>query len=269
MTPQSKLPERSTLIEFWSVFLVPWVLDLLGGRGVFASVFGAFFWGLGLSLAVARSQTRDLKFRKWQGHALLLVSMVWLVYWGSSFIEVGGRAYQTETGNLRWLILTHAGLLAAGVGMVLLLWASSVLWLAQESLLRQGSFERRGRRWELPSLEALAKVTRGAANLAFLSWGLGFFLALLNAILSGRSAEAAPHVRLMAWLSDPKVIGTAVLWVVLALTFQLKHLLSSANRWLFRSYFALSIFFLVAFVYWFMVRVSGPALHEPLDWFIR
>lgn len=264
-TQSSAEPSKKLyVLEFWAVVFVPWILDLLGPHAVFASVFGAVAWGLAVALAVALIRTRDLKAKKALGTSLIVVSVVWLLYWFVSFFEVQ-RASSTLSGLPKWLMLTHAGLLAAGAGMVLLNLASSFLWLVQNVNLRKTSWERRsGQRFALPNLEALGKVSGVSVELALGSWGLGFFIAILNGILSW-SHQQGLH---LGWMRDPKVIVTAGLWLLLAAVFQLGHAYPKTSRKLFISYCLLSTIFLVGF-FGLLIFNRATELHEPINWFIR
>jgi hypothetical protein len=265
---KSKYP---LLLEFWLLLLLPWILDSYSTRAVLTSVFGATLWGIALALAVARARTRDEKFRARQGWILCAICVLWMAYWIYSFSSLSHPATGFEAPRPdieKWLLISHAGLLAAGAGMVAVLWASSLLWIFQERSLRQSSWQRRRSRWRLPSLEALGKVARGSMDGAFASWGLGFFLAMISGILRWRSHGVRGEGPTLGWITDTRVWATALLWVLLVAGFQAGHLMSSANRWLYRLYVVLGTLFWVAFVYGLMMGHHSD-LHEPVSWFLQ
>ncbi|NDF16185.1 hypothetical protein EB061_12845, partial [bacterium] len=154
-TPDLSASSRGRL-ELLAAIVIPWGLDLLGQRRVLASAFGAILWGMILVIALLRPRTRDSRLRHFLGWAIGFLAGSWLTYWLVSFLEAP-RALQLAPEALRMLTLLHAGLLAAGVGMVALIWIGSAAWLLQESLLRKKSWERRRIRISLPSLEALSR----------------------------------------------------------------------------------------------------------------
>jgi len=279
ISQSSSLGRRYRILEFWLVLTFPWVLDFFTGQRLFTSVFGALLWGVALALSSAHSKTRDPSLRSMLRVALLATSVIWLSYWaflffqGAGGVGLGASARGGELSDslsLKYLVFTHAGLLAAGAGMIIVLLCSSFFWLLQEYLLRKSSWERRGLIgiW-LPSLESLSRIVAGAINLSFVSWGLGFFLALLNANMHWKAkslttGEGGPW----AWLADTKVLATALLWILLVVAFQLSHFFSAGNRWLYRFYFIISLLFLSFFT---LLLFGGhySQFHEPIGWFSR
>ncbi len=251
--------------EFWAVFLIPWLLDLGGGRTVLASVFGASLWGMAVVVALAHTQTRDPRFKAKLGFVLSLLSACWLTYWVMCFS--GPRPTFFGPTSLRWLTLFHAALLASGAGMIIILFVTSLMWILQDTLLRKSSWERRTIRGKLPSIESLSRVCTGTIGLAKNSWGLGLVLAFLTALMRWKRANLDSNTASMDWLLDIRILGTAILWVMLGVGDRLGKILSPANPWLYRWYFILSILFLLSFASF----VSGdhPILHEPINWFVR
>ena len=122
--------------------------------------------------------------------------------------------------------------------------------------------ERRELKWALPSLESLGKFSFWSVDLAFISWGAGFLLAVINAILKWSSGPER-----FGWFGDPKVIMCAVLWVGLAVQFQVSHFIGRGSRKVFWGHVILSSLFLLCFI---VVLVFGKVsdLHEPINWFV-
>lgn len=258
----------SGLLEFWLILIVPGILDLLGGRGILASLFGALLWGMALVIAAVRPSTQDSSFRAKQGRVLGFICGAWLSYWALSFVESPHRI-SADPGLTKWLTWSHAGLLTAGLGMVLVLWATSAIWLFQDFRLRQNSWQRRQSKWRLPSLEALAAVCEKSIRFAFGAWGLGLFLAILTAILKWKPTliDSTGSLDIAAWWLDSKVMSTALLWVALAVGFQLSITKAKSGRWLYRFYVTLSLLFVFFFSRFMMEGHSR--IHEPLSWFYR
>jgi hypothetical protein len=252
--------------EFLLLLFVPWALDLLGGRGVLASVFGALLWGIAVAISYARSRTHDPRFRRRLGFVLGVVAGAWLIYWllwltGPPPIYLGSQ-------TLKWLTLLHAGILAAGCGMVLVLAVASLLWLAQDFLLRKNSWQRRKSPFfkKLPPLESLARVAEGALHLAFSSWGAGFLLAMLAAFMRWRATRDNVDLHSLHWLWDWRILLTAGLWILLSLTQQFSPRIPSGSPWLYRGYLIVSVFFVIFFT---MLLPGGGQFHDSITWFVR
>lgn len=254
-------------LEFALLLLVPWLLDLTGGRAVLASIFGALLWGAALTVSVARRRTRDLKFKNKMGVFLAFLSGSWLVYWVLCFLEPAPPIY-FESRTVKFITLLHAGILAAGLGMILVLAVASFLWLSQDFVLRKSSWERRrfGFFQKLPPLESLARVAGGAIRIAFSSWGFGLLLAVLAALMHWKLGRETVISHSLDWLLDPRIFLTAALWLLLSIGDQLGRRLSIGSPWLYRSYLALSLIFLFTFNLFF--PGTSRSLHEPINWFV-
>lgn len=249
--------------EFWAVLIVPWVLDIAGGRGILASLFGAVVWGVALVVAAVRGTTRNPRVRARQGLGLAFLGGAWGTYWVLAFAEVPRRhdAGSTSIVGLTWL---HAGLLAAGLGMAFVLFISAFLWLLQDSRLRRSSWERRRLQLNFPSLESSSALCERALRGACAFWGLGLLLAFLTAALRWQ----LPMTGELGWWRDSRLWTTAALWLPLGLGLPLGRAFSRGQPWLYRSYVGLAICFLVGFS--FFSLHSGPATtHLPLSWFVR
>jgi len=255
--------KRRYILEFWVLVILPWLLDLFSVRSVFTSVLGASLWGLAVAVATARVRSVDPKLRRPLTRSLIALVLFWLGFFVARFFESPQFESPESKALPSWLLYTHAGLLAAGAGMVILNLISSVVWLYQHSQLKRSSMERRVIKGTLPSLEALGKLVLGTADLALVCWGVGFFLAIVNAIMKWGSEGDR-----FRWFSDPKVLVSALLWLLLALQFQLSHFLGKGRRKLFVAHLLSSIVFLAFFI-GVLVLGNVSALHEPLSWFGR
>ncbi len=248
---------------FWLVLLLPWVLDLLGGRAVLATVFGALVWGLTLVLSWAWTESRDPKLR----HKLLILVWIsatsWLTYW----LLVFNGPRPTYFGDLALRLLTylHAGLLLAGAGIVLFLLGVSILGLLRERHLQKSSWERRSKKTYLPSLESVMKMSRGALQLAARCWGVGLLLAFVVGLMGWKRAHMESSQPELSWLFDFRILFVSLVWV--ALIFELRFSRKIHGASLHIVHLAFSILFLFSFT-WF---VSGqhPALSGPILWFVR
>jgi len=246
-------------IEILAVFGLPWILDLVGGRHVLATSFGAILWGMALVLALVRPQTRDSRLSTFMGWVLSFVIGAWLTYWALAFLDAP-RIVTLGPETLRSLTLLHAGLLAAGVGMVVIHWLAAGAWLLQESLLRKSSWDRRSLRTRLPSLEASAKLCHRSLRAALLTWSAGMAIALVTGVLRWGHA----------WVTDPKVLLSLALAAMLFGIFSVGARLRDSGRGLYASYLTLSTVFLLGFAALMSMGDSASgALHEPLRWFVR
>ncbi len=263
-----KRSPSSFVIEFWLIFFLPWALDLWSQHGVLSTVLGAALWGLSLISSAARAKTQDPKLRSLQGVILTLSLVTWLIYWLRTFGPSGAIPIsKTPEGfTSHFLTLSHAGLLAASTGIVVLWWIASLLWLIQEYFLRKRSFERRSGVWTLPSLESLSRFQSLAFHGALLSWGLGFFLALASGLFTWQPLRESSFANTQnSWLLDPKVIATSALFLLLIIYFQLNLFLNEVSRLRHRMSFLFSTTFLMVFLYLFLGKYSST-LHEPLNW---
>ncbi len=253
--------------EFTLILILPWLLDLAGGRSVLASIFGALLWGAAVAVAYARRRTKDPIFKTRLGFLLGVLCGSWFTYWALCF--TGPAPLYFESRSLKWLTLLHAGLLAAGFGMVLVMGIASMLWLARDLFLKQDSWQKRRFQFlkKLPSLESLGRTAEGAASLAFSSWGFGLLLAFLAALMHWKVGKETVVSHSVSWAQDPRILLTALLWVFLSVAYRLRFRVPSGNPWLYRGYLILAIVFL----FYFSQLLPGHenSFHEPIEWFVR
>ncbi len=247
-------------LELWLIFLLPWVLDAVSGRGVLASAFGAILWGMALVIALLRSGTRDERFKRAQSWALSFLIGAWLTYWLLSWAGTEPKNWTVTEETLRALTLLHAGILAAGVGMVAVHWGAALAWVLKESSLRKSSWARRTLRLErltLPPLESIGRVCEGALRYAVMSWIFGIGLALVTASLRWG----------VEWVRDPKILISIILAMTLGASYKMTQWLEGRGRTLYTAYLTLSGVFLIGFSLLMSFDVSR--IHEPLRWFVR
>jgi hypothetical protein len=243
-------------VELFLLFGIPWILDLTGGRHVLATAFGAILWGIALVLAVVRPQTTDARLKALLGWVLSFVCGAWLTYWGLAFLEAPQPA-AIEPETLRSLTLLHAGLLAAGVGMVFIHGLAAGVWLLQEASLRKSSWARRSKRLPLPSLESCAKLCERSLQSALLTWGAGMSVALVTGVLRWGHT----------WIGDPRILLSLALAGLLYGTFGFARHLRDSGRGLYATYLTFSTVFLLGFAVLMSLGSDGP--HEPIRWFVR
>lgn len=263
---RDKLSSTSTtrVAEFWLAFTLPWVLDWLGGNGVMASLFGALLWGAALAISATRLKTQDQRLQHWLVPSFWTLVASWLVYWAISFSSSPSMIVP-KSPVMQLLVVSHAALLAAGFGMVLVSVLASLLWWTAERKLRQNSFERRKQSHQLPSLESSEKLAGRTWLLACISWGTGFALAMVNAFASWQYES---QISKGAWLLDSKILFSFALFVVLLVGFQWIHSNLRSSKQRVQTYTLLGLSFLVLFVSAFVISQSSQ-FHEPVTWFFR
>lgn len=242
------------------MLLAPWVFDLLGQRGLFRGLLPSLLWGSAVAISLIRGQTRDAKLNKVLGLVLIGLLSTWFLLWLSALVFGSQADFSIEALASNFLVWTHAGLLAAAGGAVLVLGVFSALWLFQNRSLRQSSWDRRTVRSWMPSLEASEKASLGALRYSFIFWGIGFFLAILNAL---SRTQAQTDGALATWYRDPKVILTAGLWILLVGMFQASQNFFNKRR-LFIILCVASWIFL--FVFLFLLNSDLSRFHSPVGW---
>jgi hypothetical protein len=258
-------------LSFWMAFLIPWLLDLLGGQGVLLSLFGSTLWGLSLGVLLVGESSRDLGFRNKCYLVASGVASCWLIYWVCAFFIPSTSLIEEHPLWIKIFIVFNAGLLSSALGLVAILALTSVIWIFSELGLRKTSWERRAKLWfKFPSLESLARGAQGSIQMAFRFWGMGLFLAAVTTYLqskqvAGPSGEAKVYA--WQWLSDIRVWFTAFLWGLLFLGLKIENLFPFQKRWRYRGYLVFSIFFITLFLTF--MSFKDNVMHEPAVWFLR
>lgn len=262
---QGRFARRYVLLAL----VVPFGLDIWVGGMLLTSVLGAALWGLLITLSVYASRTQDPKLKKFSTRAVAVLWFAWLAAWGVSLVayysSLSPDALLLKPLSRTWLVRIHAVLLAGASGLVVLFGVSSLGAIFQIKRVRSSSWSRRSSKLHLPSLESLARVSSSAVFWAFTSWGVGLALAVLTLIVS---FESHSQLRgLMGLASDPKILLTCFLWIVLGVAFvvQTRARMNSQRR----AYWLASL----ASIFWCLLAVQAWAktssFHEPLRWFIR
>jgi hypothetical protein len=263
---QRSLRDRSSVLL---AVLGPFFLDIWVGGVLLTSVLGAALWGLLILVAVLAPRTRDPKLKKIWTQTQISLWVLWLLAWVVS-AAVQFASFSPETTLLQplsriWLVRIHAFLLAGASGLVLLFGVSSLAQILQMKRLRSSSWARRSSSFQLPSIESLSRVSSSAVFWSFSAWGVGLSLATLTLIVSlePQSSEGT----LASMLSDPKILLTCLLWLLLGLAFliQTRTRILSLNRayWLASLSGAFWLFLTM------QVWLDTSSFHEPLRWFLR
>lgn len=237
------------MMLFWVILIVPWALEITLNSRSLESLFGAILWGAAIVVALFLPRTRHRALRRRLHTVLYTLCGTWVLLWVLSLFSTPPTITTSSPHILRIL---HSGLMAAGAGMVLLLWIAATLWLWQEWRVRRSSWERRRIPWELPPLESMGNLCDWSLRVAIGTWFLGFVLAF-----------AAAHTHLGEWMGDPRVLGSVLLSLILLIGLQLRAYMDASKPWLYRSYWALCGAFALVFMR-FVVWSGGQTLHEPL-----
>jgi ABC-type transport system involved in cytochrome c biogenesis permease subunit len=113
------------------------------------------------------------------------------------------------TGNWGYL---HAGLLVLAAVGICIGFVASVMYLVQIRQLRNKMGPGHG--LKLPSLERLERMNRWAINLAFPLLTAGVCIGIGLMFLSGNQG--------LSW-TDPRIVSTAILWLVFALLLYMRY----------------------------------------------
>ncbi len=169
-----------------TILVLPWILDALVGGMVFGSLLGAALWGLWISIEIARTQVKNPRTQNQLAILGTGLGAFWFGVWFTYFVNLNSSPRpeaSLEPENLvsQWIPWVHGGLLAAGLGIAFVVWTTSALWLLGDMSNRKKSWQRRTLflRKFVPPLEVLGKSLVKALWLGFLTWGIGFFLAVL------------------------------------------------------------------------------------------
>jgi len=256
--------------SFWAALLLPFCLDLLVNGNLLTSVLGAAFWGLLITLSAWKPQVRDLRLRTHFSRAQIILWTLFITAW--FYLYFIGNTQTTawiQPLSRPWLVRIHAFLLAGASGLVFLFGLSSLAAHFQIKRIQSNSWQRRSVSKffkTLPSLESLLKVSSMAVFWAFTGWGVGLALAFLTLVVAyGPGPESATSALSLA--SDPKILLTAFLWLVLLVAF----LIQNRSQWnpKQRSHWLTGL----SIVFWAFLAlqafVQASSFHEPVRWFLR
>lgn len=255
--------------ELFSIFSVPWILDLIGGRAIMATLFGSFLWGAAVILVSARAQIRDQNISK----VLLLftwgLSGAWISYWLFAFANE--PQHQHWLGKpLQWLAWTHAGLLTAGAAFISVCAVFSIFWLWGERRIHRGSWQRRSLQVRLPSLEASSRITLRSLIMGVFAWTCGLLLAATNGFIqwnTGVGAFANETDNRWSWAQDSKFVVGVVLWTLLLGGLAITLKTDKNSKWRFVSTLLISAIFLAGF--YCLLTLDIRTRHLPVRWFVK
>lgn len=207
--------ERAAIVLMLAGTLI--LTGVLLARGIWTTAIPAFnrFESM-TSYALALSAVYLLwtAFRRTRGLAGLLVPYATaLLLCGVSTMSVTSGTPVPIAGP--WVTL-HTLTAFAAYGFFTLASACAAAYLMQDNNLKH---KRLGAVWKhLPSLEALDHTMSRSAGLAFLLLSVSVALGFVLIRRGGYTGD---------WLTDPKVVATAALWIMLAV---FVHLRASADR---------------------------------------
>ncbi len=255
------------MLLFWLIFLIPWFLDVLSERYVLVTILGATVWGIAVVISLVRARSSDLKIKRLLSYGLSGSLGAWFVLWLLALVE--GRAYQLpiETRFIKVLTIAHSALLAAGAGMVVVLWLSTTLWLLKDFAIRRGKLKQHPFYRAIPSLETLTRLTGGALALSFSTWFMGLALAFATAFAVQMQNQENIRIFLYHWISDPKVLVSIFLGLILLIGLQVRSFSSRSNLWAYRIYASLASLFILAFSLLMLGLIDS--VHQPVNWFLR
>lgn len=201
--------------EFWSVIFLAWILAVFYLYGSFHH--GRLTWGVFVLPIVV-------------GLTALAATM--------QRPEISSTTPQTSIQGERWWVAAHICLLLLAAVGICVGFVSSLMYLIQARRLR--AKELPGKRLRLLSLERLETMNRRAIMLSFPLLTAGLLIG--SALLLQRPEQ------FQGW-ADPKVWGTAALWLVFAILLYLRYGIQARGRrvaFLTIMAFALLIFTLAA-----------------------
>src|SRR5262249_24795535 len=138
---------------------------------------------------------------------LFLLPVVLLLVASTYFLsQEPNTAMNTERARSHWGML-HASLLVFGIAAGASGFLSGLMYLVQHHRLKTRHGEQTG--LKMPSLARLAQVNRWSVMLAFLLLTLGFASGIFLAV-------ARPGGTTSVGITDPAVITSAVVWLILA-----------------------------------------------------
>jgi len=171
--------------------------DLFESLLVLTLVFGLTYMVFGLFIQ-----------QVWYGSMMSWIILALLIL-TALVAEPAGRAHEMETRP--WAI-AHGLAMALGSAMILFAAAVVYIYLLGQRRLKQKEFAKVF--GMVPNLQKLQNMYLFALRASFVLLGLGLF--------SGIGMAALPSVRqeipVQQWIADPRILGAAGVWVLVALT---------------------------------------------------
>jgi len=204
--------QRLVCILFGVAGLLAHTLYLFVQRPILASQFGSLLF-LAWILAVFYL-SESIHYRQQARGIFVLPVILGLTIWAGRLDPSAARARSeadTLPEELIWGYL-HAGLLVLAAVGICIGFAASVMYLVQTRQLRAKVVPGQG--LKLPSLERLERMNRLAINIAFPLLTAGVCIGIGLMVLGGN--------QVLSW-TDPRILGTAVLWIVFALLLYMRY----------------------------------------------
>lgn len=208
--------QRVACIVFGAAGLLAQTIYLFMQQPSLASQFGSLLF-LAWILAVFYL-SESIHYRQQSRGIFVLPVVLGLTLWAG---KIGKRdevlAQETNaprSGEAELLIwgYLHAGLLVLAAVGICIGFVASVMYLVQTRQLRNKVVPGQG--LKLPSLERLERMNRWAINLAFPLLTAGVCIGIGLMFLSGNQA--------LSW-TDPRIVSTAILWIVFALLLYMRY----------------------------------------------
>jgi ABC-type transport system involved in cytochrome c biogenesis permease subunit len=206
--------QRLGCILFGAAGLLAHTLYLFVQRPTLASQFGSLLF-LAWILAVFYL-SESIHYRQQARGIFVLPVVLFLTGWVEITSSSAARAKSAAEADalpeeLIWGYL-HAGLLVLAAVGICIGFVASFMYLVQARQLRNKVVPGHG--FKLPSLERLERMNRLAINLAFPLLTAGVCIGI-GLMFLGRN-------QVLSW-TDPRILGTAVLWIVFALLLYMRY----------------------------------------------
>jgi ABC-type transport system involved in cytochrome c biogenesis permease subunit len=206
--------QRVICTLFGAAGLLAHTLYLFVQRPTLASQFGSLLF-LAWILAVFYL-SESIHYRQQSRGVFVLPVVLGLTLWAG---KIGPSAAMSQSAaeadalpeQLIWGYL-HAGLLVLAAVGICIGFVASVMYLVQTRQLRDKVVPGHG--LKLPSLERLERMNRWAINLAFPLLTAGVCIGIGLMFLGGN--------QVLSW-ADPRILVTAILWIVFALLLYMRY----------------------------------------------
>jgi ABC-type uncharacterized transport system permease subunit len=166
--------------------------------------------------------------------------------------EPASKAHEMETRP--WAI-AHGLAMALGSAMILLAAAAAYIYLLGQRRLKHKEFSKVF--GMVPNLQKLQNMYIFALRASFVLLGLGLF--------SGIGMAALPSVRqeipVRQWITDPRILGSAGVWVLVALTLLGRHF----RLWKMKTTVYLTFFALLLLLIGLASRAIFQGAHDELS----
>ena len=209
--------QRVACALFGAAGLLAHTLYLFVQHPTLASQFGSLLF-LAWILAVFYL-SESIHYRQQSRGVFVLPVVLALTLWAGKLSgQWRTKDNAASLGTSHWPLTTstwgylHAGLLVLAAVGICIGFVASVMYLVQTRQLREKVVPGHG--LKLPSLERLERMNRWAINLAFPLLTAGVCIGIGLMFLGGN--------QILSW-ADPRILGTAILWIVFALLLYMRY----------------------------------------------